>query len=225
MPMDMCRSLQALERAGLRPKFLEGTPFDGMVSLTRGMTVRFSTSSQHIVHRLQLGLQLIAAAQEAYPGQIHYHYSQQLDEVDFEGQQASFTSFDGREPQKHSYDLLIGADGANSRVRELMQVGQIMHACCPQARPSLSQALIRRCAQPVALQQVLGIIRITCGCRRRSNSKSGCHRGWAAHSGRIQQTFRPVKVIEYLKACKMGIAQGRTGVWPLWQSFGQVAWA
>ncbi|KAK9868057.1 hypothetical protein WJX84_006721 [Apatococcus fuscideae] len=115
------RSLQALERAGLRPKFLEGTPFDGMVSLTRGMTVRFSTSSQHIVHRLQLGLQLIAAAQEAYPGQIHYHYSQQLDEVDFEGQQASFTSFDGREPQKHSYDLLIGADGANSRVRELMQ--------------------------------------------------------------------------------------------------------
>ncbi|KAK9841616.1 hypothetical protein WJX74_008736 [Apatococcus lobatus] len=115
------RSLRALDRAGLRPKFLEGTPFDGMVSLAQNTTIRFTSSSQHIVHRLQLGLQLIAAAQEAYPGQIRYHFDQQLEAVDFEEQQARFSSTHGQQAGRHSYDLLIGADGANSRVRELLQ--------------------------------------------------------------------------------------------------------
>lgn len=93
-----------------------------MVSLARRTTIRFTSTSQHIVHRLQLGMQLIAAAQEAYPGQIRYHFNQQLEAVDFEAQQASFSSTHGQPADKHSYDLLIGADGANSRVRELLQV-------------------------------------------------------------------------------------------------------
>ncbi len=123
--MWQCRALQALERSGLKPKFLEETPFDGMVSLTRGITMRFTKTTQHIVHRLQLAMHLIAAAEEAYPGQITYHFDHSLDRVDFDQQQASFTRQNGQHIGSFSYDLLIGADGANSRVRDLLHVSTL----------------------------------------------------------------------------------------------------
>lgn len=120
-----CRSLRALERSGLRPKFLDETPFDGMVSLTRGITMRFTKTRQHVVHRVQLALDLIAAAKEAYPGEICYHFNHDLSRVDFEAQRASFVGPNGHPLGTVSYDLLIGADGANSRVRDLLHVSPV----------------------------------------------------------------------------------------------------
>ena len=114
--------MRALERAGLKPKFLEETPFDGMVSLARGITMKFTETRQHIVHRLQLGIHLIAAAKQAYPDQIRYHFHHSLDSIDFDAQQTSFTGQRGESAGRFSYDLLIGADGANSRVRGLLHV-------------------------------------------------------------------------------------------------------
>ena len=121
------RSLQSIDRAGLHPAFLDGTTFKGRIAVPSGGTMKYSQSASHIVHRHQLGMQLISAAQDAYPGQIRYHFDHQLDKIDFAGQQASFIGEQEQRHSQHSYDLLIGADGASSRVRELLQVDRLSH--------------------------------------------------------------------------------------------------
>ncbi|KAK9838849.1 hypothetical protein WJX74_004553 [Apatococcus lobatus] len=115
------RSLQSIDCAGLHPAFLDATCFKGRIAVPSGSTMMYSQSTSHIVHRHQLGMQLISAAQDAYPGQIRYHFDHQLDAVDFAGQQASFVGEHKQQASQHGYDLLIGADGANSRTRELLQ--------------------------------------------------------------------------------------------------------
>lgn len=62
-----------------------------------------------------LSAYLIRWAQQQFPGQISYHFDQQLDRISLEDKTASFLDGTCGQTAVHTYDLLIGADGANSR--------------------------------------------------------------------------------------------------------------
>ena len=77
--------------------------------------------------------ELISEAQRLYPDKATFSYGQQLRRVDFTQQSAKFEATaqataelqEQAEPQHQldvPYDLLVGADGSGSRVRECMQV-------------------------------------------------------------------------------------------------------
>ncbi|MEW5312874.1 MAG: hypothetical protein WDW38_004472 [Sanguina aurantia] len=90
----------------------------------------------YIVDRIALGQQLVGAAGSLYGDRICFHLGQQLLSVDFDRQSATFgpaqlrssTAAGSKEEaggstaaQTVHYDLLVGADGANSRTRALLQ--------------------------------------------------------------------------------------------------------
>jgi kynurenine 3-monooxygenase len=69
------------------------------------------------VHRGRLNITLLDAAEKA--GAI-IHFNQRLTSVDFDLQQCQFFDEIKQEQHAHSFDLLVGADGAGSAVREAM---------------------------------------------------------------------------------------------------------
>ncbi|MEW5299490.1 MAG: hypothetical protein WDW36_002504 [Sanguina aurantia] len=100
-----------------------------------GAGVSTDPGPSYIVDRIALGQQMVEAARSLYAGNIAFHFDQQLTSVDFDGRSAVF----GTPPKKPSltteqqgesqtpaagaveYDLLVGADGANSRTQALLK--------------------------------------------------------------------------------------------------------
>jgi len=62
-----------------------------------------------------LSAYLISWAQQQFPDKVRYHFDQQLDRITLEDKTASFLDGTCGQTAVHTYDLLIGADSANSR--------------------------------------------------------------------------------------------------------------
>lgn len=58
---------------------------------------------------------LVNEAQEQFPGKINFHFETQLDSLSLEGKTATFTSVADGQTHTLPFDIVIGADGANSR--------------------------------------------------------------------------------------------------------------
>lgn len=118
------RGLHALRQAGLADAVLQ------QAVMMRGRMVHSTTGSSqlqrygrddseviHSVHRGRLNLLLLDAA-EAAGATLHFH--QRLGAVDFDLQRCVLHDETNGSTQDHSFDLLIGADGAGSALREAM---------------------------------------------------------------------------------------------------------
>ncbi|MFE3177881.1 FAD-dependent oxidoreductase [Amycolatopsis sp. NPDC059090] len=114
------RGLRAVARAGCGQQFLAAAmPMDRRVVHTRDEQVLTTTYDRpdwrnHSISRNDLNLLLMRNAQR-WPA-VRVHFESRCESIDFGRRRAVFTK-NGRERLSRSYDLLVGADGAHSRVR------------------------------------------------------------------------------------------------------------
>ncbi|KAK9808636.1 hypothetical protein WJX72_000965 [[Myrmecia] bisecta] len=113
------RALKALAEVGAAPLCHSGPPAQGIVLLANGGKQPMASGARQ-VDRVTLGADLITEAQRLFPQHIQFLFGQKLADIDFQGQTATVTDAAGH-PRRVPYDLLIGADGASSRVRDLME--------------------------------------------------------------------------------------------------------
>jgi kynurenine 3-monooxygenase len=118
------RGMHALRSAGLADVVLQ------QAVMMRGRMVHSKTGESQLqrygkddseviysVHRGRLNISLLDAA-EAAGAKIYFN--QRLTTIDFDLQQCQFFDEIGKQQHTHSFDLLVGADGAGSAVREAM---------------------------------------------------------------------------------------------------------
>lgn len=115
------RGLHGLERAGLSSKALGlSVPVYGrMIHALDGSTVYqpygLEKDCNYSISRWELNQFLIYAAEESG---VKFHFEHSLENLNLEEKVAEFTGPSGT--RKVSYELLLGADGAGSRVRKIL---------------------------------------------------------------------------------------------------------
>jgi kynurenine 3-monooxygenase len=118
------RGLHALREAGLNEAVM------AQAVMMRGRMVHFDEGGQQLqrygrddseviwsVHRGRLNLSLIAAAEAAG---ARLHFDQRLAEVDFGARHCRFVDDRDGSTQAHDFDVLLGADGAGSALRQAL---------------------------------------------------------------------------------------------------------
>ncbi|KAK9837071.1 hypothetical protein WJX81_000631 [Elliptochloris bilobata] len=119
------RALQALQAAGADPPCCSeaqgAARRAGLYDMSTGRLFPHRTGRAHIVDRRTLGAELVAEAQRLHPSAVTFHFECGLQDIDFQERVASFAGPAGARGAPVAYDLLVGADGANSAVRRLMQ--------------------------------------------------------------------------------------------------------
>ncbi|CAL8462844.1 g2378 [Coccomyxa elongata] len=119
-----CPDSQAIEQTGADPECCSATRAPrlvGMYDMNSGRSLRMPPGHKHIVDRVTLASDLIDEALRLHGGRIKFHFSRQLQGIDLENQVATFCDAGGSTQLQATYDLLIGADGACSTVRDILQ--------------------------------------------------------------------------------------------------------
>mmetsp|Transcript_4575 Transcript_4575/g.11086 ORF Transcript_4575/g.11086 Transcript_4575/m.11086 type:complete len:546 (-) Transcript_4575:53-1690(-) len=114
------RGQHALEQLGIRlPAPGCGVRFDGSLRhTTKGTSLMPNTEGSVCVDRAALARHMVIHAQEEFP-EIEFHFSMKCKGVDTARRCISFEDGEGSTVEA-TYDLLVGADGANSAVREAL---------------------------------------------------------------------------------------------------------
>jgi kynurenine 3-monooxygenase len=118
------RGLHALRQAGLNEAVM------AQAVMMRGRMVHFAEGGQQLqrygrddseviwsVHRGRLNLSLIDAAEAAG---ARLHFDQRLAEVDFDARHCRFVDDRDGSTRAHDFDVLLGADGAGSALRQAL---------------------------------------------------------------------------------------------------------
>ena len=120
------RGLAALEHVGLDKKLLEvAIPMRGRMvhALDGGLTFQpYGHEAQHVIHSVSRGglNRLLVEAAEAMPN-VEVRFGRRCVDVDLETAACVFTDIDTGASDSVAADLVIGADGAFSEVRQAMQ--------------------------------------------------------------------------------------------------------
>ncbi len=120
------RGLEALEHVGLDKKLLEvAIPMRGRMvhALDGGLTFQpYGHEAQHVIHSVSRGglNRLLVEAAEAMPN-VEVRFGRRCVDVDLETAACVFTDIDTGASDSVAADLVIGADGAFSEVRQAMQ--------------------------------------------------------------------------------------------------------
>lgn len=120
------RGLAALEHVGLDKKLLEvAIPMRGRMvhALDGGLTFQpYGHEAQHVIHSVSRGglNRLLVEAAEAMPN-VEVRFGRRCVDVDLETAACVFTDIDTGASDSVAADLVIGADGAFSDVRQAMQ--------------------------------------------------------------------------------------------------------
>lgn len=112
------RSLSALAAVGadLACAGTKATPMSGMCSLDTGRLVAGrGRGDSFVVDRASLAADVLDEAERLYPG-IKFSFESRLEGVDTAARTVTVCTADGQQTTV-PYDLLVGADGANSAVR------------------------------------------------------------------------------------------------------------
>lgn len=120
------RGLEALEHVGLDKKLLEvAIPMRGRMvhALDGGLTFQpYGHEAQHVIHSVSRGglNRLLVEAAEAMPN-VEVRFGRRCVDVDLETAACVFSDIDTGASDSVAADLVIGADGAFSEVRQAMQ--------------------------------------------------------------------------------------------------------
>ncbi|KAK9808601.1 hypothetical protein WJX72_000365 [[Myrmecia] bisecta] len=114
------RAMQALSQVGARPLCLRGPCTKGYFVLNTGQMQRMPAGAWQ-VDRVTLGADMTAEAERLFPQHIKFVFGHALEDISLDQQTAILHDTATSGSRKVPYDLLIGADGASSRVRELLQ--------------------------------------------------------------------------------------------------------
>ncbi|BDA50935.1 Kynurenine 3-monooxygenase [Coccomyxa sp. Obi] len=118
------RGLKAIEETGADPECCSAARAPssvGMYDMNSGRSLRMPPGRKHIVDRVTLASDLIDEALRLQGDRIRFHFGRQLQGIDLENQVATFCDAGGTKQLQATYDLLIGADGARSTVRDILQ--------------------------------------------------------------------------------------------------------
>ncbi|KAK9836175.1 hypothetical protein WJX81_006914 [Elliptochloris bilobata] len=117
------RGMGAVEQVGVDMSRFRAFPYRG--SLLRKIDGHVQEvfhepiSAKVLVERMELVRHIVDEAQRLVPERITFHWQLACKEVDLARQTATFSGPDGALHELR-YDLLVGADGVNSRVRDAM---------------------------------------------------------------------------------------------------------
>ncbi|KAK9794596.1 hypothetical protein WJX73_002898 [Symbiochloris irregularis] len=117
------RGMGAVEKAGVDMQRFKAFPYKGSMIWRKGHVTEVfhePMSSKVLVERMELVRHLIDRANKLCGGTITWHWEYACEAVDVQQQRVTFSGPDGSKIST-AFDLLLGADGVNSRVRSALE--------------------------------------------------------------------------------------------------------